>query len=110
MRRTKDNIYIGVYIAELEMPWVRSLKEKRSLVRPVTEKLKLRYPVSVARLVGLNEHAWERIGAAAISHDPKWLEDVLNKVHSFVSAHGDYRIGAWDISIDVWDLGDSSPR
>ena len=102
-----NNIYIGVYIADLQMPWVRSLKEKRSLIRPVTEKLKLRYPVSVARLDGLNEHVWERIGATAISHDPKWLDDVLNKVHSFVSANGDYRVGSWDISIDVWDVEDS---
>jgi len=105
MAKSDHNIYVGVYIADLQMPWVRSLKEKRSLVRPITEKLKLRYPVSVARLGGLNEHAWERIGATAISHDPKWLEDVLNKVHSFVSAKGDYRVGFWDISIDVWDVG-----
>jgi len=26
--------YVGFYAARLEMPWVRSLKEKRALVRP----------------------------------------------------------------------------
>lgn len=104
----RANVYVGVYTAELSMPWVRSLKEKRSLVRPITEKLKTRFPVSVARLDGLNEHTWERIGAVAISADPAWLEDVLNKVHSFVSAHGDFRIVTWDISIDVWDDPDDA--
>ena len=46
----------------LEMPWVASLKEKRSLIKPVTEKLKVRFPVSVARLAGLDAHEWELIG------------------------------------------------
>ena len=97
-------IYIGVYVADLEMPWVTSLKEKRSLVRPVTERLKTRFPVSVARLDGLNEHGWERIGATAISADPVWLDGLLNKVHSFVAAHGDYRVRFSDISVEVWDV------
>ncbi|HEX2865023.1 MAG TPA: DUF503 family protein, partial [Deinococcales bacterium] len=44
--------FVGVYQARLVMPWVRSLKEKRSLVKPVTERLKARFPVSVARLDG----------------------------------------------------------
>ena len=97
-------IYVGVYVADLEMPWVQSLKEKRSLVKPVTEKLKVRFPVSVARLDGLNEHGWERIGATAISSDPAWLNGMLNKVHSFVVAKGDYRVRFSDISVDVWEV------
>ncbi len=97
-------IYLGVYVADLEMPWVRSLKEKRSVVRPITEKLKTRFPVSVARLDGLNAHGWERIGAAALSSDPEWLEGMLNKVHDFVSSHGDFRVRFSDIGIEVWDL------
>ncbi len=96
-------IYLGVYLADLDMPWVGSLKEKRALVKPVTEKLKSRFPVSVARLEGLNEHAWERIGAVAISHDPVWLESLLNDVHDFVLRHGDFRVERSSIRVEVWD-------
>ena len=87
------------------MPWVRSLKEKRALMLPVTEKLKSRFPVSVARLDGLEAHDWELIGATAISHDPVWLEGLLNKVGDFVSAQGDYRVAESSVEVEMWDEG-----
>ena len=98
-------IYLGVYVADLEMPWVRSFKEKRSLGAARDRKSsKRRFPVSVARLDGLNAHDWERIGAAALSSDPEWLEGMLNKVHDFVSSHGDFRVRFSDINLEVWDV------
>jgi uncharacterized protein YlxP (DUF503 family) len=104
-REKPATIYIGVYLAELELPWVTSLKEKRAAIKPVTEKLKSRFPVSVARLDGLNDHDWERIGATAISHDAVWLRSLLDKVHTFVSSHGEYRVRWSETQVEVWELG-----
>ncbi len=95
------NVYIGVYLVRLEMPWVRSLKEKRSLVKPVAEKLKARFPVSVARLDGLDSHDWELLGVTAISSDAVWLEGLLGKVAAFVEA-GDCRVGYSSMEIELW--------
>lgn len=97
-------IYIAVYIADLRMPWVKSLKAKRSIITPVTEKLKTRYPVSVARLDGLNAHHWERIGASAISHDAIWLESLLARVDAFVRSHAECEVELIDSVVEVWDL------
>ena len=97
-------IYIAVYIADLRTPWVRSLKEKRGIIKPVAEKLKTRFPVSVARLDGLNAHAWERLGVTAISHDALWLESLLERVHSFVSSQGDYAVEVLSQAVEVWEL------
>jgi uncharacterized protein YlxP (DUF503 family) len=76
------NVYIGVYLVRLEMPWARSLKEKRSLVKPVSEKLKARFPVSVARLGGLDSHDWELLGVTAISSD---AEVAYVRDHSYMA-------------------------
>lgn len=100
-----EQVYLGVYLAELRMPWVRSLKEKRAIIKPVTEKLKARFPVSVARLAGLDAHGWERIGAVAISSDPRWLESLLGDVHDFVLSHGDFRVERSSIRVEGWDGG-----
>jgi uncharacterized protein len=97
-------IYIGIYIADLHLPWVTSLKEKRAMILPVTEKLKSRFPLSVARLDGLNAHDWERIGVTSIHHDATWLESLLNKVHDFVVSSGSYEVKVIDQSVEVWDL------
>ncbi len=84
--------YIGVYTARLEMPWVANLKEKRALIRPVTERLKARFPVSVARLDGLDTHTWEVIGVVTISNDAAWVEETLRHVADFVAGNGEYRV------------------
>ena len=98
------SIYVAIYIADIRTPWVRSLKEKRGIIKPVTEKLKVRFPVSVARLDGLNEHAWERVGVSAISADGVWLEGLLERVHSFVCAQGSYEVEVVSRSVEIWDL------
>ena len=94
--------YIGIYTARLEMPWVSNLKEKRALIRPVTERLKARFPVSVARLDGLDAHDWELIGAVTISHDAKWVEELLQTVSSFIAGNGEYTVA--DESFEVQEL------
>ncbi len=101
-----ENVYIGVYLVRLEMPWVRSLKEKRALVRPVAERLKARFPVSVARLAGLDAHDWELLGVSAISHDRVWLEALFDKVASFIAENGEYRIGRSSCEIELWSDGE----
>lgn len=79
-----------------------SLKEKRALIKPVVEKLKVRFPVSVARLDGLNAHDWELIGVSAISHDAVWLEGVLNRVGDFVAAHSGASVTESSVEIERW--------
>jgi uncharacterized protein YlxP (DUF503 family) len=98
-----SNVYVGVYQARLEMPWVGSLKEKRALVKPVVERLKVRFAVSAARLSGADEHAWETIGVTAISSDRAGLERLLRKVEGFVAAQGDYRVTASSLDIELWE-------
>ena len=84
--------YLGSYVCRLEMPWVDNLKEKRALVRPVVERLKSRFPVSVARLDGLNAHDWEVIAVVTVSHDAAWVEETLRHVADFVAGQGEYRV------------------
>lgn len=97
------NVYIGVYQARLEMPWVRSLKEKRALVKPVVERLKVRFTVSAARLGGADAHTWEEIGVSAISSDAVGLEALLRRVEAFVAAGGEYRVVESRLEVELWD-------
>lgn len=96
------NIYVAVLVLKLEMPWVKSLKEKRSLVVPLSEKLKARFPLSVARIDGLNEHIWEVIALSSLSHDEAWLEDLMNKAENFSHAHAACTLKRLALDIDIW--------
>lgn len=84
--------FLGVYAVRLDLPWARSLKETRSVVRPVVERLRSRIRGSVARL----EHGpgWETIGCTVISGDPGEAEGLLRRAAECVgSGEGDYRVG-----------------
>lgn len=96
-------VYVGVLLVEIATPWAQSLKEKRALVMPVTERLKSRFPVSVARLAGLNEHHWELFGMTALSHDPVWLQGMLGKALAFVEASG-VGVSRSQLDVEAWDL------
>jgi len=96
--------YVGLYVARLEMPWVRNLKEKRALVRPAIERLRARYPVSVARLEGQDARTWEVVGLTLIGHDPAWVEGVLQKAAAFLAAQGEYRVTEEGREVVLWEL------
>lgn len=95
--------YVGVLTVRVEMPWVTNLKEKRALVRPVVERLKARYPLTVARLDGLDAHDWEVIGVATLSNDYGWVEETLRMAADFIAREGEYRI-VWE-ETDISVLG-----
>ena len=95
-------VYVGVLLVTIDTLGVGSLKGKRALLLPVAEKLKTRFPVSVARLDGLDSHDWERIGVSAISNDREWLERTLGGVLAFVEGRG-LRVRSSSIDIEVWD-------
>ncbi len=95
--------YVGFYAARLEMPWVRSLKEKRALVRPVIEKIRARFPVSAARLEGLDVHGWEAVGFVVIGNEAGWVEEVLVQVAAFLRASGEYAVREERIEVVRWD-------
>ncbi len=86
--------YVGTLTVRVEMPWVSNLKEKRALVRPVVERLKARFPVTVARLDGLNAHDWEIIGVVTVSNDRQWVEETLTLAADFIAAQGEYRVAS----------------
>lgn len=101
--RSRAPVYVGLLLLEVATPWARSLKEKRSVVKPLAERLKTRFPVSVARLDGLDEHDWELLGVGAVSADAVWLEGVLSRARDFV--HGfDLELRESRLDITPWEL------
>ena len=94
--------YVGVLLLELDLSWVKSLKEKRSIVVPVVEKLRSRFPVSVARLARAQNRNWERLGVVLISSDRNWLEKVLESARRFAIS-GESCVCSTSISVEVWE-------
>ena len=95
-------VWVGVLTFTVETPGATSLKAKRSQVKPLVERLRTRFPVSVARLAGLDRHDEETIGAVTLSSDPEVCRTVLHRALAFAGAQG-LRIRDATTEIERWD-------
>jgi len=71
---------IGTCWIDLQIPGVRSLKEKRRVVKSLKERLKSRYNISIAETGSLDK--WQRceIGIACVGNDHSRIDRTLNKI------------------------------
>ena len=90
---------VGVIAWELEVFGCQSLKEKRSVVRSLKERLRNRFNVSVAE-TGAND-LWQRaeITACVVSTDRRQADSVLESVDRFVGSDPRARVIRTDRSI-----------
>lgn len=69
---------------DLRLPNCQSLKEKRSVLRPVIDGLKNRHPVAVSEVD--HQDLWQRaaIGLAVVSASPSHAESMMDEAERFV--------------------------
>lgn len=64
---------------------IRSLKEKRSAVRPVIAELRRRFEVTVAEAGHLDKHRRTLIGVAAVAADAGHVQELLDACERLVA-------------------------
>jgi uncharacterized protein YlxP (DUF503 family) len=78
-------MWVGALQFDLLLGDVHSLKEKRSLVRPLIAEVRRRFELSVAEVDHLDLHRRAGIGVAAVSPDHAHLVAVLDAVEQLVA-------------------------
>ena len=78
-------MWVGALEFDLLLGDVHSLKEKRSLVRPLIADVRRRFDLSVAEVDHLELHRRASVGVAAVSPDRAHLVDVLDAVERLVA-------------------------
>ncbi|HEX6936695.1 MAG TPA: DUF503 domain-containing protein [Actinomycetes bacterium] len=79
-------MFIGSMSLDLLLGDVRSLKQKRSLVRPLVAELRRRYDVSAAEAGHLDLHRRALVGVAVVAADRAHCVEVLDACERFVAA------------------------
>jgi len=75
-----------------EIPDIESIKDKRSVVKPVIEKLKRRFQMSAAEVDLQDSLSFAQIGGALVSNSRVFGEKVLNKALQMIENEGTMRI------------------
>ncbi|MDQ1747077.1 MAG: uncharacterized protein QOD07_1340 [Frankiaceae bacterium] len=78
-------MYVGTLELDVLLGDVHSLKEKRSLVRPLVAELRRRFDVSVAEAGHLDLHRRALVGAAVVAADPAHCREVMDACERLVA-------------------------
>ena len=79
-------MWIGWIEFDVLLGDVHSLKQKRSVVRPIVAELRRRFQLSVAEVGQLDLHRRSTLGLAAVASDRARVVAVLDEVERFVAA------------------------
>lgn len=85
-------MWIGWIEFDILLGDVHSLKEKRSVVRPLLAEVKRRFEVSVAEVGDQGQYRRTRLGVGLVSPDRPHLAEVLAAVERFVAARPDIEL------------------
>lgn len=77
-------MYVAALIVELHLPNAHSLKEKRSIVRPILEGCRRRFAVAAAEVD--HQDLWQRatLGMVTVSGSATHAAEILDAVERFV--------------------------
>lgn len=78
-------MWSGTLELDLLLGDVHSLKEKRSLVRPLLAEVRRRFAVSAAEVGHLDLHRRAAVGVALVAPDRAHVVDVLDQVERMVA-------------------------
>lgn len=73
---------------ELSLPGCTSLKEKRSVIRSLRDRLRKKFNVSVSETGVQDAHSRAELTIALVAPDGRFAESVLDKADRFVEQHG----------------------
>ena len=77
-------MHIGVSVITLEIHSSRSLKDKRRIVKSISERIKSNFNASVAEVD--NNNSWDKatLAVVCVSNNQKYTNELLTKITNYV--------------------------
>jgi uncharacterized protein YlxP (DUF503 family) len=94
-------MFVGTLNLDLLLGDVRSLKQKRSLVRPLVAELRRRYEVACAETGHLDLHRRAEVGVSVVAADAGHVRDVLAACERLAAARPEMEL--LSARSRVWD-------
>jgi uncharacterized protein YlxP (DUF503 family) len=92
-------MYVGSLALDVLLGDVHSLKEKRSVVRPIVSELQRRFSVAAAEAGHLDLHRRSLIGVAVVAGDPGHCREVLDACERLVAARPEVEMLSARVSV-----------
>jgi uncharacterized protein len=84
---------VGVITAQLHLPGVSSLKEKRHIIKSVIGRLQSRFNVSISEVEQQDSHTSAVLGMAVVSNERAFVDQQLDAILNFMRNDGRFYLG-----------------
>jgi uncharacterized protein YlxP (DUF503 family) len=84
---------VGVLTAQLHLPGVSSLKEKRHIIKSAIGRLQSRFNLSISEVEHQDSHTSAVLGMAVVSNKRAFIDQQLDAILSFLRNDGRFYLG-----------------
>jgi len=77
-------MFVGVIRVSLQIPMAQSLKDKRRIIKSLSDKCKNKFNVSVAEVDKNDLWKNSELGLVTVAGDKRYLDKVINKLIKFI--------------------------
>ena len=103
-------MFVGVCRVVLSLPFNDSLKGKRSVVKSILERARVKFHVAAAEVDDMDAHRRAVLGFSAVSNDARHLQSMLDKLVSFVATASEAQVLDKNVSVERYDASLSGMR
>lgn len=85
-------MFVGVCKISISIPGAQSLKEKRSVVQRVKQKVLNQFKILVSEVGALQNYELAELAFASVSSDENFIRDLISKIQTFIESSEGLRI------------------
>lgn len=94
---------VGIARVVLGIPGAQSLKDKRSVVRRVIDRVRAKFNAAVAEVGDNDVHRRAVIGVSVVSNDRRHVNEMLDTILAFVSTASEALVIDRSIEIETYE-------
>src|SRR6187551_1474145 len=97
-------MFVGVLRLVFQIPGAASLKDRRRVVKSFKDRVRARFPVSIAEIGDLERYQVATLGVAIVSRDAERCSEVMSAVSRSAGLVGDAVLA--DVATEIVSFGD----
>ena len=82
-------MFVGAGIIKINVPYSRSLKDKRKVIKSIINSLQSKYNISISEVASQNNTTIGEIGFSMVSPDQKYINSLFEKILNFINDNYD---------------------
>lgn len=95
-------MFVGVAEVEIHIPYAQSLKEKRRVLKKISDNVRNKFPVSVAEIESRDSWQHAVIGVSIVSGDKTVIDSIFQRMSVFIDEMNICEIIAFNKEIFSW--------